>query len=181
MRLHVVIGDATALETIRMGHGLWVHCDNRDCLHRTRIDLEAIAERYGQELPVAEFVNRSVCSECGTRWPNISISLDIAEFDGGLPRARAEARAFACCMAEWLNRNFVRSPPGRCLACDGGDHGHDPLLPSGIESTGHAWLHSRCWPTWHAGRKAEAIAALAAMGIAEPTELPDEFGNNEGG
>jgi len=39
-----------------------------------RIDLEAIAERYGVELSVAEFVNRSVCSECGVRWPYISIS-----------------------------------------------------------------------------------------------------------
>ena len=43
----------------------------------------------------------------------------IAEFDGGLPRAEAEARAFACCVAEWLNRNPVRSPPGRCLGCGG--------------------------------------------------------------
>ena len=31
--------------TIRMGHGLWVHCDNRECLHRARIELDAIAER----------------------------------------------------------------------------------------------------------------------------------------
>jgi len=36
--------------TIRMGHALWVHCENRDCLHRARIDPEAIAERYGVEL-----------------------------------------------------------------------------------------------------------------------------------
>jgi hypothetical protein len=50
-----------------------------------------------------------------------------------------------------------------------------------IESTGHAWLHSRCWPIWHAGRKAEAIAALAALWIAEPTEFADDFGKNEGG
>jgi len=28
----------------------------------------------------------------------------IAEFDGGLPRLEAEARAYACCVAEWLNR-----------------------------------------------------------------------------
>jgi len=62
--------------TIRMGHGLWVHCENRECLHRARIDLEAIAAHYGAELSVAEFINRSVCSECGTRWPNISISLE---------------------------------------------------------------------------------------------------------
>jgi hypothetical protein len=40
------------------------------------IDLEAIAERYGAELSVAEFINRSVCSECGARWPNISITLE---------------------------------------------------------------------------------------------------------
>ena len=40
------------------------------------LNLEATAERYGAELPVAAFVNRSVCSECGTRWPNISISLE---------------------------------------------------------------------------------------------------------
>jgi hypothetical protein len=32
----------------------------------------------------------------------------IAEFDGGLPRDQAEARAFACGVAEWLNRNPVR-------------------------------------------------------------------------
>ena len=58
----------------------------------------------------------------------------IAEFDGGLPRADAEARAFACCVVEWLNRNLCRSPPGRCLGCGGADHGHDPLLPFGIEA-----------------------------------------------
>ena len=27
----------------------------------------------------------------------------IAEFDGGLPRAAAEALAFDCCVVEWLN------------------------------------------------------------------------------
>src|SRR5271169_2848514 len=29
----------------------------------------------------------------------------IAEFDSGLARHDAEVRAFACCVAEWLNRN----------------------------------------------------------------------------
>jgi hypothetical protein len=89
----------------------------------------------------------------------------IAEFDGGLPSASAEARAFAACVAEWLNRNQVRSPPGRCIGCGEAECGDDPLLPFGTECTGHAWLHSRCWTAWHAGREAEAVAALADLGI----------------
>jgi hypothetical protein len=89
----------------------------------------------------------------------------IAEFDGGLPRPDAETLAFKCCVVEWLNRNFERSPPGRCLACGGGDSAHDALLPHGVEPTGHVWLHSRCWPAWHAGRRADAVIALKAMGI----------------
>jgi hypothetical protein len=83
----------------------------------------------------------------------------------GLTGIEAEARAFDCCVVEWLNRNPVRSPPGRCLDCGQAEHSDDPLLPFGIESSGHAWLHSRCWPSWHAGRKAEAIVALAQLGI----------------
>jgi len=39
------------------------------------------------------------------------------EFDGGLPRAEAEACAFACCVTEWINRNPTPSALGRCLAC----------------------------------------------------------------
>ena len=89
----------------------------------------------------------------------------IAEFDGGLSREQAEACAFAACVVEWLNRNPARSPSGGCLGCGGSEHAHDTLLPFGTEPTGHAWLHSRCWPAWHAGRKAEAVAALAKLGI----------------
>ncbi|MBM3567327.1 MAG: hypothetical protein FJX46_01075 [Alphaproteobacteria bacterium] len=104
----------------------------------------------------------------------------VAEFDGGLPRPDAEARAFECCVVEWMNLSFERSPPGRCRACGGGDHAHDVLLPHGTEPTGHVWLHSRCWPAWHAGRKAEAVEALKAMGIKGPAKLPDDFGKNGG-
>ena len=89
----------------------------------------------------------------------------IAEFDGGLPRHQAEARAFACCAAKWLNRNPMHSPAGRCLARSGSDHAHDALLPFGTERTGRAWLHSRCWDACHTSRKAEAVAALSTFGI----------------
>ncbi len=60
----------------------------------------------------------------------------VAEFDGGLPRPEAEARSFDCCVAEWLNRNFVRSPPGRCLACGAVGEDQEPLLPFGTEVSG---------------------------------------------
>jgi hypothetical protein len=93
----------------------------------------------------------------------------IAEFDGGLPRPQAEAHAFACCVAEWLNHHPVDSGPGRCVGCGGTDRAYDPLLPYGIEHTGHAWLHTLCWSPWYADRKAQAIAALATMGIAART------------
>ena len=107
----------------------------------------------------------------------------IAEFDGGLPRLEAEARAFTCCVAEWLNRNPVRSSPSSpysCLRCGEAEQGHDPLLPFGAETTGHAWLHSRCWGAWYVARKVKAVAALAAMGVAPPPKFPDDFGKNGG-
>jgi hypothetical protein len=102
----------------------------------------------------------------------------IAEFDGGLSRGQAETCAFACCTVEWLKRNPARSPPGRCLGCGFGDQAYDPVLPYGLETTGNAWLHSRCWPAWYGGRKAEAVAALEAIGIAVPAHLADYFEKN---
>jgi hypothetical protein len=89
----------------------------------------------------------------------------ICAFDGGLPRAEAEARAFACCVAEWLNRNPMPSAPCRCLGCGGRERPCDPLMPFGTDTSGHAWLHRACWPSWHRAREFEAIAALASMGI----------------
>ena len=96
----------------------------------------------------------------------------IVEFDGGLPRAEAEAQAFACCVVEWLNRNPAHSPAGRCLGCGDREPAHDPLLPYGVEPTGHVWLHSRCWPAWYEARKAKAVSVLTAMGISAPVVHP---------
>ena len=77
----------------------------------------------------------------------------IAEYVGGLSRAEAEARAFACCLAEWLNRNPQRSPPGCCFRCGGYESSHYRLLPIGIGSAGQVWLHSRCGPLGTPGGK----------------------------
>jgi hypothetical protein len=95
----------------------------------------------------------------------------IAEFDGGLSPFQAETNAFACCVAEWLNRNPVASSPGRYSGCAGGGHAHDPLATFSIGGAAHARLHSRCRAAWYAERKAEAVAALAAKGIVAPADL----------
>ena len=89
----------------------------------------------------------------------------IAEFDGGLRRAAAEARAFNCCIAEWLYRNAVISPPVPCPICGDADRPNDPLLAIGLAGAGRVWLHVACSTAWCTARKAEAVAALAAMGI----------------
>ena len=70
----------------------------------------------------------------------------VAEFDGKLPRPDAEARAFACCVAEWLIRHPVACPPDQSGGV--GDRLADLVLVP-----------------WHAARRAEAAAALLAMGI----------------
>ena len=84
----------------------------------------------------------------------------IAEFDGGLPRADAEAHAFNCCVDEWLKRNPVRSAPGLCAGCGGADQADDPLV---YGTTSDAWLHTACRTGWDEARRSEAIAALARM------------------
>ena len=64
--------------TIRIGHGLILGRENRDCRHRATFYLLAIAERYGAELALAAFMARAVSSECGARWPNLDVKIWVA-------------------------------------------------------------------------------------------------------
>jgi hypothetical protein len=61
-------------DKIRIGHG---NCLDQECLHRAKMDLAALAERHGADLPVAELAKRAVCSECGSRWPRLSITVAV--------------------------------------------------------------------------------------------------------
>ena len=99
----------------------------------------------------------------------------IAEFDGGLSRAEAEARAFACCLAEWINRNPTPSSPDWRPACGGRERPGDPLRPFGTDASGHAWVHRACWPAWYRARETEAGAALTSMGVRVQVRLPNEL------
>ena len=105
----------------------------------------------------------------------------IAEFDGGMPRAEAERRAFA----SPRDRMAQPQPHAVCIRTvprlrRWGAKLSSPLLPFGSETRGHAWLHRACWPAWCRAREADAIAALAGMDIAPgrlapPSILPAEI------
>ncbi len=89
----------------------------------------------------------------------------IAEHDGGLSRADAEDRAYQVCVSQWMNRHAPRptDPEGRCAHCDEPMPESDalPFLTRG----GHIWLHSRCHAPWIARLRAEAVTALAGLGL----------------
>jgi hypothetical protein len=89
----------------------------------------------------------------------------IAEFDGRLSRAEAEAEAFAGLIVEWLNRHPIPFASGRCVWCGKADTSSDKLLPFGT-CEHHNWVHAGCWSSWHQSRQAEAATALRKMGIA---------------
>lgn len=83
----------------------------------------------------------------------------------GLAAIDAKARAFACCVVEWLNQHPAPSAPGRCARCGKSESPGAIVLPFGTEPGTHTWLHAECWPGWHQARRANAIAALGAMDI----------------
>ncbi len=90
----------------------------------------------------------------------------IAEHDGGLRRAEAEARAWEWTVAEWLNQHMPRSESDRCAWCGTSNrNGAGVVVPFGTEAAGHVWLHPECHGPFMARRRAEAEAALAALGV----------------
>ena len=86
------------------------------------------------------------------------------EHDGGLTRVEAAARAFECCIVEWLNRNPSCSWSDRCTWCGKPDAPSAVILPFGAGEH-HVWLHAECWPAWHQSRWVEADTALRKMGL----------------
>ena len=103
----------------------------------------------------------------------------VAEFDGGIARAEAEARALNYCVIEWLNCHPALSSSDRCCWCGGTEREDNVLLPFGVDADGHAWLHSACWRPWHEQRKLQAASALSAMGITPAAHFPKDFARTE--
>ena len=106
--------------------------------------------------------------------------LAVAMVDGEQAEAAARQIAYGSLIIRWLDLHPVISESDRCAGCGRPDR-PGKIVPFGSVPPGHAWLHPHCWANWHAGRRAEAVAALAAMRIAAPARLPDDFGKNGGG
>jgi hypothetical protein len=64
-------------------------------------------------------------------------------------------------IVRWLNDHPAASLAGRCAWCNRQETADAILLPYGTEAGTHTWLHSECWPTWHAARRADALAAVS--------------------
>jgi hypothetical protein len=88
----------------------------------------------------------------------------IAEFDGGLPRPEAEARAYECCIVHWLSIvPPIVADDRECSVCSRPLGGQAvPVLRAG---GGHVWLHHGCIERFNVQRQGEAHRALAEMGI----------------
>jgi hypothetical protein len=94
------------------------------------------------------------------------------EFNYGRSQYEARAEAYKDCIDAWVDLKLVWSSGNLCSRCGTGKQPDDGLRPYGhiIGEFAIAWLHERCWPAWIEARQAEAMAALAAMGIQPPTD-----------
>jgi hypothetical protein len=104
-----------------------------------------------------------------------SFANEEKRYDFRSPRHRTRDRTLESRIVEWLDQHPAPSPPGRCAWCGGPELLGAVVLPFGTEPGTHAWLHSECWADWHCARRAEATAAIAAMGI----DLPLGFTQQE--
>lgn len=89
----------------------------------------------------------------------------IAMIDGEQAEDEARRIAFKSCVIRWLDLHPVISSPDHCVGCGKPDQ-PGKIVPFGSVPPGHAWLHPGCWHQWSAARRAEAVTALAAMGVA---------------
>jgi hypothetical protein len=83
-----------------------------------------------------------------------------------IPRIEAERVAFTNTVTAFLDANHSNSDPTRCAHCGSSERPND-LRPMG-GGTCHSWVHGDCWEEWRERRRAEAIAALAALEIVPP-------------
>jgi hypothetical protein len=86
----------------------------------------------------------------------------VAEHDGGMPRARAEAMARESCIVEWQRQHPPEADGASCAACGS---------PVNFQAAGvlvladRTTVHFDCHDGWIARRRCEAETALAVLGV----------------
>ena len=118
--------------------------------------------------PLLESERLSRDTDTGARWrrrfEDESIVVQRAR---DMPPEQAKAEAFRHIVIEYLNETHPNTDPRVCAHCGGRDLPLTPTLPFGVGNR-HAWLDQHCRDRWAERRRAEAVATLAGMGIAEP-------------
>lgn len=94
----------------------------------------------------------------------------IAEYDGGLLRPDADARAWECSVAHWCNLvPPIVGSADRCPVCNRPvgpvEAGAIPVVRPG---GGHTWLHRGCHAQFLISRRVEAREVLMAIGLQPP-------------
>ena len=93
----------------------------------------------------------------------------ILEFDAGLTRAEAEARAWEFMLVEWQDENPPKSlGPDACAQCGQGEGVLLPLLAG-------CWVHDRCHGALLDERRRIAAKALVDSGV-PPTQHTHTIG-----
>jgi hypothetical protein len=85
----------------------------------------------------------------------------------GLPPLHAGSAAYEIILVARLNATHPDTPSDCCAHCGRAEAPGATLLPIGAGSR-HAWLHSDCWETWQAGRRAAVEKELALQGVVKP-------------
>jgi hypothetical protein len=85
-----------------------------------------------------------------------------------IPRVEAERVAFANTVTQYLDANWLNTDPTSCAHCGSSERPND-LRPMG-GGIPHSWVHSDCWSDWTKSRRADAVRALAEMGVVQPIE-----------
>ena len=91
----------------------------------------------------------------------------IAEFDGGLSRPEAEARAWECSVAHWINMTPpVIDSADHCPVC-GRPVGtiQTGAIPTARPGGGYVWLHRGCHAQFMIRRRVDARRALVGVGL----------------
>lgn len=155
---------AAALRCPTVADNTGMVSDNRGTVRRS--ELRTIAAQVQTKPPISSMeARRRAGLWSHEEWRgHFDERAGIAEFDGGVSRAQAEANAFESCISEWLFQN-PPAPHGRdsCAFC--GDAMTNRNATPCLTRDGHVWMHRDCHPDWMKRRRLEAVTALAALGL----------------